>query len=126
MSLLLEGKNMNQSDAQPSPNYVTCRCQHCDGGIEFDAHQLDGDKTRIVECPHCHLETIIFEPEPATPIISPEQLPDESQEFGVVALPPLKPTPPEKLYASRVYVADIQELSAITRHFADVLGLEID
>jgi TPR repeat protein len=75
MSLLRKAENMNQSDAQPSPNYVTVACKHCDGGIEFDADQLDGDKTRIVECPHCHLETIIFVPEheEAPPVISPTQ-----------------------------------------------------
>ena len=110
----------------PEPRYVTVACEHCDGGIEFDAYQLEGDKTRIVECPHCHLETTVFDPEPEIPIISPEQPANESQDNIVPALPPVNLTPPEKLHASRGYVANIEELSASIRHFAGVLGLEID
>jgi Holliday junction DNA helicase RuvB len=93
----------------PEPRYVTVACEHCDGGIEFDAYQLEGDKTRIVECPHCHLETTVFDPEPETPIISPEQPANESQDEVALALPPLNLPPPEKLDASRAYVADIAE-----------------
>jgi Holliday junction DNA helicase RuvB subunit len=73
----------------PEPRYVTVACEHCEGGIEFDANQLEGDKTRIVECPHCHLETIVFDPEPEIPIISPEQPANESQDEVVSALPPV-------------------------------------
>lgn len=47
---------------KPPPRYVTCRCQHCDGRIEFDTDQLDGEKSVTVPCPHCQLETLIFEP----------------------------------------------------------------
>ena len=43
---------------------VTCRCLHCEGGIEFDASQLENDEIREIECPHCHLETLVFAPEP--------------------------------------------------------------
>jgi TPR repeat protein len=46
-----------------SPQYVTCNCQHCDGGIEFDASGFEKGETRAVECPHCHVETVIFVPE---------------------------------------------------------------
>lgn len=60
-----------------SPRYVTCRCQYCDGGIEFDASQLDKGETRTVECPHCQLETTIFVPRAQPP-------------------PPIPPPPPEK------------------------------
>jgi hypothetical protein len=42
--------------------FVTCPCQHCDGHIEFDASDFTKDETRTVECPHCHLETVIFVP----------------------------------------------------------------
>jgi ribosomal protein S27E len=71
MSLLREGENMNQSDAQPSANYVTCRCQYCNKGIEFDASTFDKGETRTVPCPHCGLETIIFVPEQKVlPVIS--------------------------------------------------------
>jgi ribosomal protein S27E len=74
MSLLREGENMNQSDAQPSANYVTCRCQYCDKGIKFDASTFDKGETRTVPCPHCGLETIIFVPQQqgVPPIISDE------------------------------------------------------
>ena len=54
------------------PHYVTVACEHCDRGIEFDANQLADDETRVVQCPHCHLETTLFVPEegkstPSTP-----------------------------------------------------------
>jgi 5-methylcytosine-specific restriction endonuclease McrA len=39
---------------------------------------------------------------------------------------PHRTKPPEEFYAHRVYVADIEELSAITRHLSDVIGLKID
>jgi len=54
-----------------SPNesvrFVSCRCRHCDGGIEFDAADFDKDETRNVDCPHCGLETIIFVPQKMVP-----------------------------------------------------------
>ena len=80
MSQLLEGENMNQPDAQTAPNYVTCHCQHCDGGIEFDASGFEEGETRTVECPHCHVETIIFVPEQEEirPVVSLERTIDES------------------------------------------------
>jgi len=42
--------------------FVVCRCQHCEGGIQFDASGFVKGETRTVECPHCKLETIIFVP----------------------------------------------------------------
>ena len=44
-------------------NYITCNCQHCSGHIKFEANQLRIGETRRIECPHCHLETIIFHPQ---------------------------------------------------------------
>ncbi|MGO8839442.1 MAG: tetratricopeptide repeat protein [Limisphaerales bacterium] len=78
---LREGENMNQSDAQPSANYVTCRCQYCDKGIEFDASTFEKGETRTVPCPHCGLETIIFVPENqrVPPVIAPPPLVNEAQ-----------------------------------------------
>lgn len=52
---------------EPPPRYVTCRCQHCDGPIEFDADELGDEKSVAAACPHCQLETLIFEP-PATSV----------------------------------------------------------
>ena len=43
-----------------SPNYTTCACQNCNGHIKFDANDLKKGETRRIECPHCHLETVIF------------------------------------------------------------------
>jgi hypothetical protein len=51
-------------------NYVSCKCQNCNGGIEFDASDFAKGETRAIECPHCHLETIIFVPVPITPPLS--------------------------------------------------------
>lgn len=50
--------------SQPNndPEYITHSCQHCGGHIKFDARQLRSGETRRVDCPHCHLETIIFLP----------------------------------------------------------------
>jgi hypothetical protein len=44
------------------PNYVTCPCQHCSGHIKFNANELRKGETRTVECPHCRLETVLFDP----------------------------------------------------------------
>ena len=43
---------MNKPINPPTPRYVTCRCQHCDGNIEFDANELVGENS-VVPCPHC-------------------------------------------------------------------------
>jgi len=49
------------------PRFVVCRCQHCDGKIEFDANLLVEANSRV-PCPHCGLETKIFVPNPQTAI----------------------------------------------------------
>ena len=64
------------SPSNEPPRFVTCPCQHCDGHIEFDASDFGTRETRMVECPHCHLETKIFLPGPPSdtktiPIASP-------------------------------------------------------
>ena len=56
-----EGERMNQSDAQPSANYITCSCQHCGGHIEFPAEIVG----QMIQCPLCGLETLLAKP-PAT------------------------------------------------------------
>jgi hypothetical protein len=45
------------------PNLVTCRCQHCNGKLEFDPATLAEENKRIT-CPLCGLETILFMPPP--------------------------------------------------------------
>jgi hypothetical protein len=52
-------------------NYVTCKCQNCDGGIEFDASNFAQGETCTIDCPHCHLETIIFAPPSRAASLSP-------------------------------------------------------
>jgi hypothetical protein len=47
--------------------YITCSCQHCGGHIKFDPKQLHKGETRTAECPHCHLETILFIPQTSQP-----------------------------------------------------------
>jgi DNA-directed RNA polymerase subunit RPC12/RpoP len=49
-----------------SEKLVKCRCQHCSGKIEFDAGDFRKGETRNVECPHCHLDTILFVPQSTT------------------------------------------------------------
>ena len=51
------------NNAPNETRFVVCRCQHCDGGIEFDANGFEKGETRTADCPHCNLETIIFVPE---------------------------------------------------------------
>lgn len=50
---------MSMNEQINSPNYVVCRCQHCDGHIEFDANEF-AEENSVVPCPHCQLETTIF------------------------------------------------------------------
>jgi hypothetical protein len=61
------------------PRFVTCPCQHCSGNIEFDASGFQAGETRSAECPHCHLETVIFVPpsagHPPTPPPIPKPTP---------------------------------------------------
>jgi hypothetical protein len=50
-----------------SENYVTCRCQHCKNGIEFDAANFQNNQNAI--CPHCGLETVLAVPSSETKTI---------------------------------------------------------
>ena len=73
---------MSDNDSK-STRYVVCRCQNCDGHIEFDASSFTAGETHNVECPHCHLETVIFVPppdktEPTSP--KPQSTPQPSEQ----------------------------------------------
>jgi len=57
------------------PHFVICRCQHCDGNIEFDACDFDKGETRNAECPHCHLETVLFIPQSKPPLLPKTVIP---------------------------------------------------
>jgi hypothetical protein len=47
-------------------NQIKCSCQHCNGHIKFDEDMLRPGETQRVECPHCHLETVIYRPQSST------------------------------------------------------------
>lgn len=51
----------------PTSKFITCRCRHCNKGIEFDASDFQKGETRNAVCPHCHLETILFVPANSKP-----------------------------------------------------------
>lgn len=55
------------------PNYVTCRCKHCDGGIEFDANELTAENS-IFPCPHCGLQAQLSIPKQEA---KPAEIPTE-------------------------------------------------
>jgi hypothetical protein len=65
-----------------STDYVTCRCQHCDTGIEFDATELV-EENSIIPCPHCGVETKLFIPQTATlqPSTAPTLADSELEAF---------------------------------------------
>ena len=44
-------------------DYVKCRCESCDKGIEFAAADLSDDNN-IINCPHCGVETTLYVPLP--------------------------------------------------------------
>jgi hypothetical protein len=48
-------------------NYIICSCQNCSGHIKFDSKQLNPGETRKVLCPHCGLETLVFNKRNQTP-----------------------------------------------------------
>lgn len=81
---------MGMSDADSeSPRYVTCRCQHCDGNIEFDAAQLDATNSATgavtgpsIPCPHCGLDTVLFVPQ--VPVSQPPAPKPEPQKAKLV------------------------------------------
>ena len=50
-----------------SSRFATCRCRHCDGGIEFEASHAG----ESVACPQCGLETTLYVPQ--VPLNKPPQ-----------------------------------------------------
>ena len=83
LSLHVENTMSDESDKQP--RFVTCRCQHCDAHIEFDASGLEEGDTATVNCPHCQVDTTLLIPQ--TSLVS------------AVAIPPiLEPTLPQPVW----------------------------
>lgn len=48
------------NDQSSASQFVTCSCQNCNGHIEFDSSDFRKGEIRTVECPHCHLDTLLF------------------------------------------------------------------
>lgn len=59
-----------RNESEENARLVTCRCQICNGAIEFDDNDLNGRETASVPCPHCTMDTIIFAP-PVPKRVSP-------------------------------------------------------
>jgi hypothetical protein len=87
--------------------FVTCPCQFCNGGIEFDASDFAKGETRAVECPHCKSETLIFVP------LSPKA-PKSAQNAASSAKPNLPATKPSP---SRKYMFNVNITSRATAAF---------
>src|ERR1035437_91426 len=94
---------MNPPAEQPAPRYVTCRCQFCDGHIEFDANEL-AEENSIIPCPHCGLETKLF--------IPASQIENAAAEKPPVQPAQLQPTrsPQQVAYLTSVGVPDADKL----------------
>jgi hypothetical protein len=78
-------ENTMSNDSDKQPRLVTCRCQHCDAHIEFDACGLEEGDSATVNCPHCQAETTLSIPQ--TSMVSAEAIP-----------PILEPTLPQPLW----------------------------
>jgi len=78
------------------PQLVVCPCQHCGGGIEFDAAQAG----ETVGCPHCGVDTVLTTPADAAPPPLQPQLP-----------PPEPPKPQPVWHGSEASLVDIQLIS---------------
>jgi hypothetical protein len=59
------------------PRFVVCPCQHCDGGIEFDASRAG----ETVACPSCGAETILFAPPISEHEENPSPVPPTAEEI---------------------------------------------
>jgi Short C-terminal domain len=76
--LLEQSKKLKASE--PVSNYVTCRCQHCDTGIEFSTAELS-EENSVVRCPHCGLETKLHIPKPITNPSDEDALKKQKADF---------------------------------------------
>jgi hypothetical protein len=98
-----------------TPHYVTVACEHCDCGIEFDANQLAEGETRVVQCPHCHLEATLLVVEEGKSTPSPE--PVALTRAGVAPAFSI-PAPPVSLRGS--VVLDLTKVAALKAESARV------
>lgn len=66
-------------------NLVKSNCKHCDGGIEFDASQLEPGESRLINCPHCECETSITAPvHSVPPVIEPVVSEAEKERYELI------------------------------------------
>lgn len=78
------------------PQFVICPCRHCNGKIEFDASRFEKGETRAAECPHCHMETLLFIPQvasivPTVEIQKPPVMPNKPRPAAPAANRQFKP-----------------------------------
>lgn len=45
--------------------HATCRCQHCDNGIEFETSRAG----ETIACPHCQMDTLLFIPPTSSAVV---------------------------------------------------------
>ena len=57
--------------------FAVCRCQHCEGGIEFDTSRAG----ETVACPSCGVETILFAPPISEQEENPSPVPPTAEEI---------------------------------------------
>jgi hypothetical protein len=84
---------MDKTNDQLPPRYVTCRCQHCENGIEFDANQF-AEENSIVSCPHCGVDTRLSATAP--PAQMPSIIPQPGLPAIHIPLPITSPPPPPR------------------------------
>ena len=72
---------------EPASNPVTCRCNNCDGYLQFEREHA-GERA---DCPHCKIETVLYVPDPPVGIPVP---PQEQPPPTPVAPPVIATRPP--------------------------------
>ena len=68
------------------PRFVTCRCQHCNGHIEFDANGFREGETASFKCPHCQMDTVCIVPPIASSPNPPPKLTPTQDNFSVLTI----------------------------------------
>jgi DNA-directed RNA polymerase subunit RPC12/RpoP len=102
----------------PTASYVTCRCQHCDTGIEFDAAELT-EENSMIPCPHCGLETKLFIPESVGNAIDLGELPPSVLELvrngqKIAAIKELKSIHPSLGLSGAKQIVETIEANSVT------------
>jgi hypothetical protein len=92
-----------------------CYCQHCNGGIEFEAEELT-EQNSVVPCPHCGIETRLF-------VSAQETLPIPAPQSFCETLPSPPPgdsTEPLRWWRKGAAIGDAGSMACLG--FAYLLG----